>query len=386
MLGSKLRELRSILEITQAEIGKVLGMQQDVVSKIENGKRVLTSFEMFKLSKEYDIPIGFFFGEVNLKNLLGIRFRATEELTEQDKKKIRILKEIAQKQYDIEDVLQIGHDKILRKYLFPTVNYQEISNIASSERAILGFDENEPIRDLGAILRSQGIKILEPILEYAINGMFFTLDESRFLIVINADNSPAVRNFSLAHEFGHYLFNRGDAFNSISRNIEKWDNLDEEETLISQFAAEFLMPDGSLENSIVSDEAIALYMHNYKVSRNALIYRLDNLGRLSTEQKQYYLKSFKPINALRKLRRIGIESDEVIYNDRSQDIKRLDKTLRAKRKLLRIPELLSFDYKKYVLEAYERGLITYRKAADYLFMAVDELKEIISEREETYEI
>jgi Zn-dependent peptidase ImmA (M78 family)/DNA-binding XRE family transcriptional regulator len=366
MFGKKLKELRSGFKVTQTVIAHDLGINQDIVSKIENDKRTLTSLEMFKLSKKFDIPIGFFFGEVNLKKFLHIHFRATEDLKGQDQKKIPLLKEIARKQYDIEDVLKIKHDRILRKYPINKLDYIKIRDVALAERKILGFDNKEPIRDLLGLLRSQGIKILEPILEYAVNGMFLTLDDIRFLIIINEDNSPAVRNFSLAHEYGHYLFNRGDAFNIISKNIEKWEDLGQKETIVSVFAAEFLMPEQSL----------------------ALIFRLKNLNQISNGQMQHYLSSkhFKPIEALKKLEKLGMKSDEVKHYELSNAIGKWPEAKRKKRKRIDAKAILSSEYKRMVLAAYERGLITYRKVADYLFLDVDELKKIVAEKEVTYEI
>ncbi len=386
MFGKKLKELRSSLGITQAVIANILEINQDTVSKIEHEKRAITSLDMFRLSKKFDIPIGFFFGEVNLEKFLRIHFRATEDLTEQDRKKIPRLREIVRKQYDIEDVLNIRHDRILRKYPIDELDYSKIHDIALSEREILGFSNQEPIRDLLGLLRSQGIKILEPVLEYEVNGMFLTLDDARFLIAINADNSPVVRNFSLAHEYGHYLFNRGDAFNIISKNIEKWEDLGQKETIVSVFAAEFLMPEQSLASFVLSDEAIALYMHNYKVSRNALIYRLDNLGKIDSHQKVHYLKNFKPIEALKRLEKLGMESDEVKFHAKVQEIKKWPAAKRKKRKQVDTRDLLSIDYKRMVLTAYERGFITYKKTADYLFVDEIQLRKIIREREVTYEI
>jgi len=388
MFGKKLKELRACFKITQATIADVLGINQDVVSKIEHDKRVLTSYEIFKLSKKFDIPIGFFFGEVGLEKQLRVHFRATEELVEQDKAKIPLLKEIARKQYDIEDVLKIRHDRILRKYIVNELDYPKIRDIALSEREILGFDAQEPIKDLNGLLRSKGIKVLEPILEkYDINGMFLTIDDSRYLILINADNSPAVRNFSLAHEYGHYLINRGDAFNAVSMNIESMSNPDEKERIANAFAAEFLMPEQSFDEFVLTDESIALYMHNYRVSRKALIFRLRNLNRICDDDMRHYnSRKFSPTEALKKLEKLGLKNEDVEYYEKAQRIKKWSAARKEERKVLNPINLINNEYRTMVVTAYERGLITHRKTADYLFMDVDELRKIVAEKEVSYEV
>jgi hypothetical protein len=129
-------------------------------------------------------------------------------------------------------------------------------------------------------------------------------------------------------------------------------------------------------------------MHNYKVSRNALIFRLKNLNQISNGQMQHYLSSkhFKPIEALKKLEKLGMKSDEVKHYELSSAIGKWPEAKRKKRKRIDAKAILSSEYKSMVLAAYERGLITYRKVADYLFLDVDELKKIVAEKEVTYEI
>jgi Zn-dependent peptidase ImmA (M78 family)/DNA-binding XRE family transcriptional regulator len=387
MLGNKLRELRSKLNATQTDIGRILGIKQDIVSKIENNKRVLTSFEIFKLSKELDVPIGFFFGEVDLAEFQNIHFRATEELNEQDKKKIPLLKEIGNKQYDIEEVLKLRRDKILRKYPVEELDYIKIQEIALSERNALGFDEQEPIVDLLGLLRSKGIKILEPILElFEINGMFFTLDKDRFLIVINGDNSPAIKNFTVAHEFGHYLINRGNAFNEITKDIEETAGLSDREKIANAFAAEFLMPERSFDHFILTEETLALYMHNYRISRAAVVFRLRNLNKITEKDFQYYIsREFSPIKALKKLEKLGIENEDVAYQQKRARIRNLSPSEKRNRRVLSPSKLMNNEYRTMVVTAYEKGLITYGKVADYLFLDEDELRKIVTEKEVEYE-
>ena len=388
MFDAKLKELRTRLKLTQSAVADVLGINQDAVSKIEHGKRDLTSLEIFKLSKKYGIPIGYFFGEVNMQNLMQIYFKATKNLPEKDREKIPLFKEIARKQYDIEDVLKIKRDKILRKYPIDELDRSKIREIALMERKMLGFDEQEPIQDLLGLLRSHGVKILQPILEeYMVNGMFFALDKSRFFIIINGDNSPSMRNFALAHEYGHYLINRDEAFNVVSMNIENQAGLDEKEKIAHAFAAEFLMPQESFKDFVISDESLTFYLHDYKISRTALIYRLDNLGRINSEQKQYYLqsKNFSPIKALKKLEKLGLKSEEVKHNEKVKEIKEWTELKKQKRKTIYPLELMTNEYKTMVLSAYERGLITFRKVADYLFMDEKILEKILKKKEVAYE-
>jgi len=383
MFNAKLKELRKELNLKQSDIASSLGITQDIVSKIENNRRVLTSYEIYKLSQIYDIPIEFFFAKFNLSKFRKISFRATEKLIEKDRKKIPVLKLIGHRYFDIEEVLNKSTDTILRKYDVKEIDIEKIRDIALEERRIFGFDDQEPISDLHKLLTSYSIKILDPILEFNIHGIFLALSADRYLIIINKDNSPAIRNFTLAHEYGHYLFHREKSFNQVSKNLENPDLLGHKEKIANIFSIEFLMPIGSFENLKISDETISLYMHNYKVSRQALIYRLANRGIINLNEKNYYLNEFKPIDALKKL---GIDSPEVEWFENARNISGESKPDREKRKKLKVEDLLSDKYKTVVIEAYERGLISYNKLADYLFKGEDELENVVKKKEEVYEI
>lgn len=383
MINKKLKELRTELKLKQSDIAASLGLSQDVISKIENNKRVLTSYEIYKLCQSYHIPIEFFFGEFNLSGHRSLSFRATQDLTKKDKEKIPLLKEVGNKYCDIEEVLNKRSETILRKYDVKEIDFEKIRNIALEERKIFGFDDQEPILDLFELLTSYSLKVLKPILEFKIHGIFLALNGDSYLIIVNNDNSPAIRNFTLAHEYGHYLFHREKSFNQVSINLEKPDLLEDKEKIANIFAIEFLMPVRSFKTLKISDETIALYMHNYKVSRQALIYRLAKLNYLNVREKEYFLNDFKPIPALKKL---GIDSPEVEWYRKSNRNKKKPIVDREARKKINVERLLSDKYKTDVIEAYERGLITYNKLADYLFKEEGELKKVVKKKEIANEI
>jgi Zn-dependent peptidase ImmA (M78 family)/DNA-binding XRE family transcriptional regulator len=383
MFGKKLSELREVLNISQKQVASILNIAQETVSKIESGKRALSSYEIFRLSKELSTPIGYFFGEVELNSLPAIRLRAADALCENDRKKIAILKKIANSYYDIDLVLKKNIRSLRRIYSIATNERVAIAEIALEERTQLGFDDISPIKNLNEILMSNGLKVIQPILEFAINGMFLPLNDNRFLIVINSDNSPAKRNFTLAHEYGHYLIHRNTITESICINLGNPEKLMDQERVADQFAVEFLIPVHSFDNFRLNEESFALYMHNYKVSREALTYRLYNLGKINDSQKRFLLgKDFHPIDILARLK---LFNEEVSWFNESKKVKRLSPEARRLRKHLNATDIISSDYRAAVVEAYEKGVITYKKAAEYLFVDEIGLSKIISEKERNYE-
>ena len=366
MFGEKLRQLRLLLKVTQAEIASRLHITQDMVSKIENNRRIMSSLEILRLSKEYAIPVGFFYGEIDLEKFLNPQFRMVETLSDDDKAKIPYLKNLANKMYDIEEVLNPASKKIQRSYCSDALSEATIADIALEERKILGYDTREPIKNFEDILLSFNIKILKPIFDYNIHGAFLAIDENRHLMVVNSDNQPSVRNFTLGHEYGHYLFHRHRDFSAICRDLGNPFKQADKEKEADIFASEFLMPRQSFEDFRVTDESITVYLFNYRVSRTALVYRLHNLRLITQGQKEYYLNSgnYKPIESLEKL---GLKSEEIKWHKNSIKHKKAPAKEKTERKTFKISNLITDDYRASVINAYERGLISLEKAADYLF-------------------
>jgi Zn-dependent peptidase ImmA (M78 family)/DNA-binding XRE family transcriptional regulator len=382
MLGKRLNELRKALDINQKQVASLLSVTQETISKIENEKRSLSSFEVFKLSKALDIPIGYFFGEIELNQLGQIYFRASSSLNDIDKAKIPILKRLANNMYDIEEVLKNEVKGIARNYKVENNRIEDIRRIAIEERRLLGFDDLEPIKNLERLLTSYNIKVLTPVLDFAINGLFIALSNDRYLIAINSDNPPSRRNFTLGHEYGHYLMHRSGSFQAICTGLENPDKLSGYEKMANIFSAEFLMPIKSFNRFTRNEEAFALYLHKYGVSREALVYRLVNLGLINQEQKEYFQNQFKPIEILLRLK---LFPEETGWYSTSKKNRKLMPKERQKRKQLNLSDLISNDYKATVFQAYERGLITYTKAAEYLFLNETQLNGIIPRKELSYE-
>lgn len=62
-VGERLRILRAWKQVTQAEVAKVLGIQQNGISEIEKGERPLTIARASRLCEYFDVPPAWFFEE-----------------------------------------------------------------------------------------------------------------------------------------------------------------------------------------------------------------------------------------------------------------------------------------------------------------------------------
>jgi transcriptional regulator with XRE-family HTH domain len=63
LLGTRLKEAREYLELSQDEVGRILDIPRTAVSLMETGQRKVDAIELKKLAEIYQRPIGYFTGE-----------------------------------------------------------------------------------------------------------------------------------------------------------------------------------------------------------------------------------------------------------------------------------------------------------------------------------
>lgn len=134
-----------------------------------------------------------------------------------------------------------------------------------------------PIEEIVAKL---GIKMsYAPSEDYS--GMLIRKKKSA-LMAINSNEPESRRRFSMAHELGHYIFGK-EAVSVDYRNTEYIEK-PAEEKLVDLFAANLLMPKRILRmdfekiSGSFSSERLTELARKYKVSSEAMKYRLANLG------------------------------------------------------------------------------------------------------------
>lgn len=153
----------------------------------------------------------------------------------------------------------------------------------------------KPPVDAGRIARLEGIRVVEERLESEISGMLYR-DGGRSIILVNQDDAPARKRFSVAHELGHYILH-DPATVFVDRRVRFRDatssqGTNPEEIEANSFAAELLMPESWILREAArlrqrrlpptDEELIGELAKVFQVSKQALEYRLANLGELGT--------------------------------------------------------------------------------------------------------
>lgn len=63
LLGTRLKEAREYLELSQDEVARILEIPRTAISLMEAGQRKVEAIELKKLAEIYQRPIGYFAGE-----------------------------------------------------------------------------------------------------------------------------------------------------------------------------------------------------------------------------------------------------------------------------------------------------------------------------------
>ncbi|MDB5437825.1 MAG: family transcriptional regulator [Caulobacteraceae bacterium] len=88
ILGSRLRQAREYLELSQEDVARALTLPRSAISLIESGQRRIDAIELTQLAQLYQRPVSFFTGETVVGHALPPAVehlaRAAANLTEKD--------------------------------------------------------------------------------------------------------------------------------------------------------------------------------------------------------------------------------------------------------------------------------------------------------------
>lgn len=91
LVGSRLREAREVLGLTQGDVGEALSIPRTSVIAMEAGKRKVTGLELRRLARLYRRDVGWLLGDddstVDVESDTAL-FRATAHLTEEDREQV----------------------------------------------------------------------------------------------------------------------------------------------------------------------------------------------------------------------------------------------------------------------------------------------------------
>lgn len=138
-----------------------------------------------------------------------------------------------------------------------------------------------------------GLRVQPALLGDEVSGVL-VLDGEQGTIGVNSSQAPVRQRFTIAHEIGHYELHKSSSrlfidktYSAFLRSDASSTGEDRQEIEANQFAAALLMPSdlvrSELERIVIDladESSLASLAENFQVSRQAMSFRLANLGYL----------------------------------------------------------------------------------------------------------
>ncbi len=289
VLGLRLQDARKSTGLTQLEAAEHLEMARTTVVAIEKGERRVSPHELLQFASLYRRSVSDLVSKRVVTESLVPQFRASQ--AELDPVSDQAAVELQGRAEDYVELEQMLSAPLLKNYpseyqIGSGTPERNAEDVASAERNRLGMGDG-PAGNLRERLENDvGLRIFYYPMASKIGGLFAYSDTLGACIGINLNHPRDRRNWTLAHEYGHFLTTRYRVEVTVLRSDKK---LVGKERLADGFAKCFLMPAQGLNRRFSemrrSGKEITLadicnLANLYQVSVQALILRLEDLSRL----------------------------------------------------------------------------------------------------------
>ncbi|MBX3277613.1 MAG: ImmA/IrrE family metallo-endopeptidase [Acidobacteria bacterium] len=321
VLGERLRDARKARGMTQQAVADEMEWARTTLVAVEKGERRLSPHELIKLSSLYGRSVSDFVSRSVVTEGFVPQFRHAwrDDLSEDAGLEGAAveLQRLAEDYVELERLcgLSIARNPPPTYKVAGASPEQAAEEIAAAERNRLGIGDG-PISNLRERLETDvGVRIFYFAMPSKVSGVFAYNDVLGGCIGINSNHPRDRRNWSLAHEYSHFLTNRYQA--EITFLIGK-KRQSASERLADAFAENFLMPASGLNRRFtemhraspsgsITLAQICTLADLYQVSVQALIIRLEKLRRFPTGiWDKLAAEGFKPRQAQQLL---GIDAN-----------------------------------------------------------------------------
>jgi Zn-dependent peptidase ImmA (M78 family)/transcriptional regulator with XRE-family HTH domain len=295
-LGERLKDARRARDLTQEAVANELGIVRTTLVAMEKGERRVTPGELIELARMYGRPVSEFVSDRSHKEAFVPQFRmppGRKNVTESELvSAVMELESLARDYVELEElngaVMRSAFPSVYRLDVPGVTPEQRGEEVAAEERTRFGLGDG-PIADLRALLEaSAGLRIFYIQLPPHVGGLYACNDELGACVAINRDHPPARGNWTLAHEYGHFLTTRYLA--DVSFTHDHWGK-SSAERFADAFAKNLLMPRTGVSRRL-SDAVQALDTERptlgavlslaqlYHVPAQAMFLRLEELRRI----------------------------------------------------------------------------------------------------------
>ena len=297
---------RTSLGKSSSEVASELRVNEKKVQDWESGEEKISLSEMEKVARMYKRPLAAFFLPAPPKELpIPVDFRTLpEERRKPISSKTRLAFRKARR-------LQALYMELINREIngmalnLPRAALSDRPNpeeLAERTRELLGIsleaqrnwrNEAVALNDWRNAVEKRGILVFQMSMPIEENRGFSLTDGGPSVIVLNLRDSAHGRIFSLFHELGHIILNKGGLCDMESREESLGENAGME-IFCNHFAGAVIVPKHDILNLDVvrekmgrahfSDRELAYIARIFRVSREVALRRLVILGKASREQ------------------------------------------------------------------------------------------------------
>jgi len=314
-----LKALRETSGYSIEEVAKKLKAHKEKITSVEEGKDSFTLKQIHKLAEVYKYSLAAFFSDSSpkLPAVQDYRINREKKLTPQVYLAVRKaqylsekLKEISKKRSQIpsfpEQLNAEELAKTFRKFLKDKFNVESI-NSKKPEEILTSYKKN--LEDNLTII----------VVEYPLKAddvRAFSILSDVSVIVMNENDKPSIKLFSLFHEICH-LLKRTAGICSLDIEPQNQDI----ENYCNRFAVEFLVPADDLESEVknfgqIDNKAINQLTEIYAVSKQVMMIRLLWLNYMGKERYEEFKKEVEEGMKQKKQKKFGHRNWEKIYLNR----------------------------------------------------------------------
>ena len=171
------------------------------------------------------------------------------------------------------------------------MDYKEIEHLATEQYLSTGGVISVPVVDIAKKLRLAVYEIEMQSMGGVIpSGVLNKLKDGNWAIILNKNEAPTRKRFSIAHEVGHFLIHKDQPFVDTFTAGEAFyrDGIGDEqlEKEANYFAANLLMPAERIKEIWALSSSPSEMASKFDVSEVSITFRLKNLGLIEDAQNQ----------------------------------------------------------------------------------------------------
>ena len=351
-LGERLQQARKKSGMTQADAAQIIDAARTTIVAIEKGERRLKPNELIKLARAYGQAVSNFVRQSPIIEPFEVQFRAAYRRSETEEAQINPaiwrLEELCQNYLELEKIMDAPLPRNYpQEYDVTNMPIEAAAeSIAIAERQRLGLGDS-PIPILRDVLeQSVGLRIFYLEMPSKYSGVYSYDEQRGGCIAINAKHPEDRRRWSLAHEYLHFLAHRRKPVLDYENQYQRKPDT---ERLADSFPDYFLMPTSGLlkrfndmyqTHGKFTPTNLFTLAHYYGVSIEALGNRLESIKLI-------------PSGTVDRLR------------DRGLKVRKVQQELGLE-EIPQRTDMLPIHYQYLAIEAFDQGLITEGRFANFL--------------------